>query len=150
MFGRSSSNRAPARQAVPSIVGADLRISGDLSSDGEVHVEGGIDGDVRCRVIIIGEGGSVTGAIEAERAVVRGGVTGRITARTVELARTARIIGDIAHDSLEIEAGAQFEGNARPLTGASAIAAAPALILDRRVEEGPSEPRPPVESGASG
>ena len=145
MFGRSSS-RATERPPVPSIVGADLQVSGDMASDGEIQVEGGVTGDVRCRVIVVGQGGAVTGAIEAERAVVRGGVTGRITARTVELAKTARIVGDIVHDRLEIEAGAEVEGHLRRLSPSAALASAQTLIVDQRAE--PAVDRPVVIEGA--
>jgi cytoskeletal protein CcmA (bactofilin family) len=85
-------------------------LAGDIVSDGEVHVDGKVVGDVRCVILVIGEGGSVTGEINAETVRVLGAVTGQMTARAVELAKTARILGDITHDSLAVEAGAYVEG----------------------------------------
>ena len=47
MFSKASKSRP----AVPSIIGADLTVTGDLSSDGEIHIEGRVDGDVRTQCL---------------------------------------------------------------------------------------------------
>lgn len=94
----------------PSIIGNNCSLAGDITSDSEVHVDGKVVGDVRCVTLVIGEEGSVTGEIEAETVRVLGSVSGQITAKAVELAKTARIVGDITHDLLAVEAGAYVEG----------------------------------------
>jgi cytoskeletal protein CcmA (bactofilin family) len=100
----------------PSIIGTNCSLAGDISSDGEVHVDGKVIGDVRCVTLVIGEAGGVTGEINAETVRVLGAVTGQITARAVELAKTARITGDITHETLAVEAGAFVEGRFNRLT----------------------------------
>ena len=116
---RSTGNKdkAPAavsgRASAPSILGADLKITGGIVSAGEVHVSGVVKGDVMAKKLTIGEGGSVIGAVEAEIAMVAGTLTGRLTATTVTLASTARVVADITHVSLTIEPGAVFEGYSR-------------------------------------
>lgn len=102
---------------IPSIVSANLRISGNLTSEGDVQVEGTIEGDVRSRSLNIGEGGAVNGEIRADQVTVSGSVTGKMTARTVNLTRTARVNGDIVHETLSIEAGARFEGTCKRQDG---------------------------------
>ena len=114
MFSRA--NRSSGPRATPSIIGANCTLTGDVVSQGEVHVDGHVEGDVRCNVLVIGEGGKITGEISAETVRVLGSVTGQITARAVELARTARVLGDITHDSLAVEAGAFVEGRFNRLT----------------------------------
>lgn len=106
-----SKPRKPAPQgATPSIVGLNCTVTGDIVSQGEVHIDGRIDGDIRCSVLVIGEKGVVTGEISAETVRVLGSVTGQITAQAVELAKSARILGDITHECLAVEAGAFVEG----------------------------------------
>lgn len=95
----------------PSIVSADLRVVGDLTSKGEIHVDGNIEGDIRCQVLVIGQSGMVTGQIFADSVRVHGTLTGQIRARSVFLAATARVVGDISHESLAIEPGAFLEGH---------------------------------------
>ncbi len=115
MFSKPNKPTALNRTS-PSIIGTNCSLAGDILSDGEVHIDGQVVGDVRCVTLVIGEAGGVTGEIVAETVRVLGSVTGQIAANAVELARSARIIGDITHDSLSVEAGAHVEGrfNRRP------------------------------------
>ena len=106
----SKPNKPQGLNQSPSIIGTNCSLAGDISSDSEVHVDGKVIGDVRCVTLVIGEEGSVTGEIEAETVRVLGAVSGQITAKAVELAKTARIVGDITHDTLAVEAGAYVEG----------------------------------------
>jgi cytoskeletal protein CcmA (bactofilin family) len=101
----------PAKPVPPSIISADLRMVGDLTSKGEIHIDGAIEGDIRCQVLVIGQTGAVTGQIISDTVRIHGTLTGQIRARSVFLAATARVVGDIAHESLAIEPGAFLEGH---------------------------------------
>jgi cytoskeletal protein CcmA (bactofilin family) len=85
-------------------------MKGDLTSDGEVQLDGAVLGDLKVGHLAIGEAGQVEGVIEAESVEVRGRVVGAITARTVKLYATARVEGDITHEQIAIETGAHFAG----------------------------------------
>jgi filamentous hemagglutinin family protein len=106
-----STRPEPVKAAPPSIISADLKIVGDLTSKGEIQIDGTIEGDIRCQVLIIGQSGIVTGEIIADTVRVHGTLTGQIRARSVFLAATARVVGDISHESLAIEPGAFLEGH---------------------------------------
>ena len=107
------SKRSTMKSKAPSILSNDLVLNGSISSEGEVQLDGSIDGDVRAGSLTIGEEASVNGEVIADTVVVRGRVTGSIRARQVQLASTARIEGDIVHSSLSVESGAFFDGNCR-------------------------------------
>jgi cytoskeletal protein CcmA (bactofilin family) len=124
----SKSNKPVALRSTPSIIGANCSLAGDIVSEGEVHVDGKVVGDVRCVTLVIGEAGSITGEINAETVRVLGAVTGQITSRAVELAKTARILGDITHDSLAVEAGAYVEGRFNRLQADQPAASEQALV----------------------
>lgn len=117
---RSSAMRAAG---VPSIISADMVLRGNISSAGEVQLDGALEGDIKAIMLIVGEKASVKGEIVCENVTVRGRVEGGIRAKQVALAATAHIIGDILHSSLSVESGAHFEGNCRhsddPLSEAS-------------------------------
>ena len=104
---------APAQKAAPSIISNDLKITGDLHSNGDVHVDGTVDGDINARSVTIGEGAQVTGRVSGDRVRLCGQLNGGVDAAMVELTRTAKVEGDILHDSLQIEAGAFLEGQLR-------------------------------------
>ncbi|WP_296600314.1 polymer-forming cytoskeletal protein [Phenylobacterium sp.] len=111
----AASGEAPRKPAAASLVAEGVRIKGDIETAGDLHLDGAIDGDLRVGLLIIGESGSVTGAIHADAIEVRGRVTGVICARRVKLWATARVDGDISHTELAIEAGAHFEGRSLAL-----------------------------------
>lgn len=134
MFSKKSthSEGAPAPRATPSmassstfsVFGADISITGDVRAEAELHVDGRIEGDIKCASIVQGEGSHIEGAVEAETARLAGSVSGSITARELVVLRTARISGDVHYDALTIEQGAAVEGRfAHRVAGRSAAPA---------------------------
>ncbi|MDZ3838856.1 MAG: polymer-forming cytoskeletal protein [Rhodospirillales bacterium] len=120
MFFRSSAPRhscsaaaAGGRSAIPSLLGSDLRITGDISSSGEVQVDGRVEGDIIADCLVVSETGVVDGAIAANSVRVLGTVNGPITAGSVKLGRSARVTGDIVHQTLSVEEGAFVSGHCR-------------------------------------
>lgn len=101
---------APRRISVASLVAHGVALRGDLVTDGDLHLDGALEGDLKVGRLTIGETGLVKGTIQADTVEVRGQVVGTITARHVRLLATARVDGDISHTELSIEAGAHFEG----------------------------------------
>ena len=98
-------------KATPSLISASLYIVGNLKSEGEIQVDGTVDGDVSAHSLTIGEKARVTGDLLADHVLVRGTVHGRICSRRVQLAKTARVRGDILHEVLAIDSGAFVEGH---------------------------------------
>jgi cytoskeletal protein CcmA (bactofilin family) len=125
----SPAKRAQRSGTAPSIISADLTVTGTLVSSGDIQIDGVVDGDVRSVGLVIGEKAEIHGEIFAEELTVRGRVMGRIRARKVQLAATSHVEGDILHEAFAVEAGAFFEGNCRhsdnPLGDERPVNAAP-------------------------
>ncbi len=115
----SSEDPKEASSGVPSIIGPDLKVVGNLKSDGEIQIEGTIEGDIDVPLLTVGEQGKVDGSTVAETVRISGTVNGRVQAKTVRLDKSAKVTADITYESLAIEAGAYFEGQVQPLKGAS-------------------------------
>jgi cytoskeletal protein CcmA (bactofilin family) len=96
--------------AAPSLLSADIHVTGTLHSEGEIHIDGNVTGKIRTDVLIIGNSASVYGEIFADSISVHGRVTGQITARSVSLAKSAYVQGDIIHEKLVVEQGAYLNG----------------------------------------
>lgn len=96
-----------------STIGPDLKIEGLLHSDGEIRIDGQIDGNIRSEMLIIGEHGQINGEVITNEVTVFGRVTGNIRSRKVQLMKSAHVIGDIYHNILAIETGAFFEGKSQ-------------------------------------
>ena len=97
----------------PSLISSDMQIAGSVSAEGEMQVDGLVEGTMRATVLVIGESGSVTGELVGEKITIRGTVKGPIRGVEVKLTSSAKVEGDIVHASLEVESGAVFEGTIR-------------------------------------
>ena len=109
----AKSPRLSTTKMVPSIIGEDLTITGNVTSKGEIQVDGEIQGDIHCSSLLLGEKAQVSGEVVAEEIVVRGRLVGTIKGLRITLQGPSHVEGDIFHQSLAIEQGAYFEGKSR-------------------------------------
>lgn len=114
----------PPSNSVPSIISSDVVIKGNVSTSGEIQLDGTIEGDVKSNSLTIGENGTVKGKVDADDVIVKGTVKGSIIGRNVRLEKTAKLTGDICHQTLSIEAGAFIEGKLSHQSSASGTAPA--------------------------
>ncbi len=98
---------------VPSIVSAEMTIHGDLQSSGDLQIEGTVVGEIEVGKLVIAEGGTVSGNIVAKDVRICGALTGSVRSVMITLTSTARVVGDLYHEVLAIEAGGQLEGMSR-------------------------------------
>ena len=101
------------RSAAPSIISADLVVTGALTSTGDIQIDGRVEGDVRSTGLVIGDKAFIQGDVIGEDVTIRGRVQGSIRARKVLLCSTCHVEGNILHEAFAVEAGAFFEGNCR-------------------------------------
>ncbi len=108
LSARRSSQRELGVKPALSIVAADLRIEGTLSSTGAIRIEGTVVGNVQAeRQVMVAEGGIVEGDINTAEAVLSGKVRGSVLGQErVELHSSAVIEGNITTARLLIHEGA--------------------------------------------
>jgi cytoskeletal protein CcmA (bactofilin family) len=99
------------RKSTFTVLGPDIAIDGDLSATADLHLDGRVDGDIKCAALVQGETGEIIGMVVAESAQVAGKIKGSITADTLVILKTGRIEGDVTYGTLSIEEGAQVDGN---------------------------------------
>lgn len=116
MFSKSSK---PLTKALPSqippgnsltIISSDVTIFGNLTSTGDVQLDGTLNGDLQCGSLTMGQSGVINGNLSSVAAVIRGRVEGTIRSKSVLLERTAVVTGDVTQESISIEAGAKVDG----------------------------------------
>ena len=117
-FPAADAARRTNGSAAQSIISRDLKIKGDLICNGDIQIDGEVEGDVQSRSITIGEGADVRGSISSDNIRVCGSVNGQVKGQSVILAKTAKLIGDVVHQTLSVEPGAHFEGQCRRIDGA--------------------------------
>ena len=116
-FPAADAARRSNGSAAPSIISRDLKIKGDLICNGDIQIDGEVEGDVQSRSITVGEGADVRGSISSDNIRICGSVNGQLKGQSVVLAKTAKIVGDVIHQTLAVEPGAFFEGQCRRIDG---------------------------------
>jgi cytoskeletal protein CcmA (bactofilin family) len=116
MFSRSQAAPKPAprngKSGPPglSFFGDEVVVSGDVTTSAQLHVDGRIEGDVRCGQLCQGASGTIAGNIVADEARIAGLVEGTVNARTLVIETSGRVTGDVTYETITIAAGAQVDG----------------------------------------
>ncbi len=100
---------------VISIIGPGVEVKGDLVSPGSIRVEGEVEGTVyAAKGVVVGQHGGISGDISTQDAVIAGRVDGSLHAASrVEVHASARITGEVHSRSVQVEEGAQLNGQVR-------------------------------------
>jgi cytoskeletal protein CcmA (bactofilin family) len=112
MFKQKQSKSAE----IDTLIGAKTRINGDVEFVGGFHLDGYINGNVKCEVgedavLSVSEQGCVEGSVVVPNIVLNGIVKGDIEAGDrVELGPKARVLGSVHYTTIETAVGAQILG----------------------------------------
>lgn len=112
MLGRSKRKNAN----IDTLVGSNTRVSGDVEFSGGFHVDGYIKGNIQAEestesVLSISEHGTVEGSVAVPHVILNGTVKGDVSAKErVELGTTARVIGNVYYNLIEMAIGAEING----------------------------------------
>lgn len=93
-----------------SFVGGEVTINGNIAGEGDIHLDGTVEGDVRCRSLILGANGRIRGNVFADKATIAGTVEGTIDSANLVIEKSARVSGDLVYENVQIDNGAQVEG----------------------------------------
>jgi cytoskeletal protein CcmA (bactofilin family) len=108
-------------KAVPpnktAVLAADIVFQGNIQSEGDIELDGVIDGNVACRVLMIGRTGAVNGNIVAREVTVHGEVSGSIISHSVRLGASGKVMGALSYESLTVERGAYLDASCSMLQG---------------------------------
>jgi cytoskeletal protein CcmA (bactofilin family) len=106
----ASSSRHSA--STPATIGAGTRVRGRVTGDGDVTIEGRVEGEVNLRgELVIAEGGAVVSDVEAESLRVEGSLEGDANIRgDVVILAGAKVRGDLRGASITLDLGADLDG----------------------------------------
>ena len=95
-----------------SIIGAGMRVVGDISAEGVVKIEGTVVGTVQAaKQVLVAKGGEVEGDVVSREAIIGGEVRGGIYAEErVELQATSVVHGDVSTKRLFVQEGGEING----------------------------------------
>lgn len=112
-----------------SFVGGEVTLTGNLSGQGDLHLDGAVEGDINCNTLILGQSGRVKGNVVAEKATLGGTVGGTVNAHTLIIEKSAKINGDLTYENITIETGASVDGRlSKRANKAGASASSPVSV----------------------
>jgi len=112
MFGRKQRRHT----VVDTLIGTNTKVNGDLNFEGGCHIDGTVKGNVTANpdsssALSISEDGTVEGGVTVPYVVLHGIVRGDVCAsQRVELGPTARVIGNVYYNLIEMAIGAEING----------------------------------------
>jgi cytoskeletal protein CcmA (bactofilin family) len=125
----------PQHAAEPSFIAHDLVVTGNISTHGELHINGTVTGHVAAQVCVVDVNGRVDGEIRANAIFVQGTVNGPLSASHVHVYPGGRVRGDITHETITIENGADVLGQFKRHTTEMRQAQAPVRQQEVRQPE---------------
>jgi cytoskeletal protein CcmA (bactofilin family) len=95
-----------------SLIGAGTTLKGDISSNGDLRIDGKLVGNIECSAkVVIGANGIVEGDVSAQQADIMGTVSGSIRVKDLlQLKSSSVVSGDLYASKLQIEPAASFNG----------------------------------------
>ena len=112
MFGKKQHRHT----VVETLVGSNSKVHGDIYFRGGCHIDGTVNGSVSAdpdseSAVSISDIGSVDGGVTVPYIILNGIVRGDVYAsQRVELGPTARVIGNVYYNLIEMAIGAEING----------------------------------------
>lgn len=143
MFNQKSKSETfqeTATHGSASIIASGTTLKGDISSSGDIRIDGVLQGNIHCTAkVVIGSNGVVNGDIAGQQADIMGKVTGTIKVKELlQLKGGSQVNGNIHAGKLQIEPSANFNGQCHMTTENSSSAQASAASnghADKRTEK---------------
>ncbi|RBP34646.1 cytoskeletal protein CcmA (bactofilin family) [Oceanihabitans sediminis] len=111
MFSDNKRNKKTnAGSSSQNIIAQGTNITGDLSSEGDLRVDGTVEGNIQTPgKVVVGKSGVIKGTLNGTDAYFEGKFSGKLTLLgTLTLKSSAYIEGEVVIGKLEVEPGATF------------------------------------------
>jgi cytoskeletal protein CcmA (bactofilin family) len=141
MFNQKSksdiSTDVPVQQGGASIIAAGTTLKGDLTSNGDIRIDGTLQGNINCTAkVVIGANGVVEGDISGQQADIMGTINGTIKVKELlQLKGGCNVKGNIHAAKLQIETSANFNGQCHMTTGNTAKSSSNGIATDLKTEK---------------
>lgn len=100
------------QQEITTLIGPGYEIVGEINGKSVIRIDGKVTGNITTDGgVILGDKGVIIGNIKTKSAIIYGTFSGNVTALQLEIKKTGIVNGDINTETLEIELGAQYNGN---------------------------------------
>jgi cytoskeletal protein CcmA (bactofilin family) len=97
------------------VLSEDIDFKGTLQFEKSFLIKGRMEGAIDARgILLVDAGAEVVADITADKVIIRGSVTGDVTARQkVEVTHTGKLVGNVHAPLIQMESGCVFNGLCR-------------------------------------
>ena len=100
----------PAELDDISVIGAGIKVTGNIEASEDLDLKGKVFGDVRCATLILGDGAEIHGSVLADRIRASGLIEGSVETGDLAVEATARLTGDVTYSRIRIANGGIVDG----------------------------------------
>ncbi len=93
-----------------SVFANDLYIKGNVTSKGDIQLNGVVDGELSARTLWLEKGSSIRGPVIAEKVVIGGKIDTNVYGNSVKLKSSANVQSKVMSSSLSVDEEAYFDG----------------------------------------
>ncbi len=94
------------------IIGESVQVKGNFESNGNIIINGLLDGEIKTKgAILVGDKSKINANIKAGEMAVKGEINGNLSVKGyLSISNSAKVLGDIDCAQISIEKGAEING----------------------------------------
>ena len=92
------------------IIGEGIDFSGEVNTEGNIHVDGIMRGNIKAQEVVVGPKGDFDGEITADILIVNGNIKGKFNIKNLQVRKSGILQGKIKYDVIIVEAGGKILG----------------------------------------
>ena len=93
-----------------SIITEGIEFSGEINTDGDIHIDGNMKGTIKAHEVVIGPNGNFDGEIMSEVLKVSGLIKGKFTIKNLFIKRDGLLQGKAKYEIIVVDSGGKIQG----------------------------------------
>ena len=98
------------KNATLSIIGEGIDFSGELNTEGNIHIDGIMRGIIKANEVVIGPNGEFDGEIIADILIINGSIKGKFTIKNLHIRKDGLLQGRAKYETLVVDIGGKIQG----------------------------------------
>ena len=99
-----------SRQNSLSIITEGIDFSGEINTDGDIHIDGNMKGIIKAHEVVIGPNGNFDGEIISEVLKVSGLIKGKFTIKNLFIKKDGLLQGKAKYEVIVVDSGGRIQG----------------------------------------
>ena len=93
-----------------SIIGEGIDFSGEINTEGNIHIDGIMRGIIRANEVVIGPNGEFDGEIIADILIINGTIKGKFSIKNLHIRKDGLLQGRAKYEILIVDIGGKIQG----------------------------------------